>query len=53
MPDSYFWRQENDNYMNTQEPNNNTLYYHLYNGFKNSKTKGGNVSTFVISQLIF
>lgn len=52
-PDSYFWRQKNDNYIYMHKQNNDTLYYLLSNGSENSKTKGGNVSTLVISQLVF
>lgn len=36
-----------------QKQNNEALHYLLYNGSKNSKTKGENVSTSVISQLTF
>lgn len=52
-PDSYFWRQKNDNYIYRHKQNNDTLYYLLSNGSENSKTRGGNVSTLVFSQLVF
>lgn len=52
-PDSYFWRQKNDDYIYVHKQNNETFYYLLSNGSENSKTKGGNVSTLVISQLVF